>query len=171
MTATCQARVPPSNRLFLFLLRMSLPESCHAADTLSSSSFTTPYPHSCDTFFSSRSPLCCPTPAFSGRFPHARAISQARETHHHLVHCHDLYVSGYFCPRFHLGCPPKLSVISRPHFSFMARLVSIPACHCVNPHVPWVNQRLCSTRVVPRSRRPRLGCRIGLYSTQKAPEF
>lgn len=29
-----------------------------------------------------------------------RAISQAREVHHHHIHCHDLYVFEYSYPRF-----------------------------------------------------------------------
>src|SRR6266550_1493904 len=92
------------------LLRMAfkLPESCHAADTFYSPSFTMPYPHS-DTFFSSRPPLSHSLPFLVASL--MGVLSQAREIH---ISCHDLYVFGYSCSRFSLGRPSKLSVIPRP---------------------------------------------------------
>ncbi|KAN0097728.1 hypothetical protein V8E55_002174 [Tylopilus felleus] len=120
----------------IFLLRMTFVESCHAADTLSST-FTTPYPHSCDTFFSSRSPLCCPFLPF-------------------LV----LHSRVHFLKHVNLVISPRFAINHRP-FSLVASLMSIPACHYdVNPHVPWVNLALmpnacCSSITSASTRLPR----------------
>lgn len=105
-----------------------------------------------------------------------RVVSQAREALLILDYCHDLYVFEYSCSRFSPRvCPSKFSVIRKPS----TIVLSLNDKSRVNSSVPLRRQsscslgksaRLCSTRVVPRSRRPRLDCLIGLYSTQKIPE-
>jgi len=156
----------------IFLLLTGI---CHAADTLYSPSFTAPYPHSCDTFFSSRSPPCCPIPAFSGRFPHACTVKRV-SSDHHLVHCHDLYVFEYSCPNI-LTEDALLS--TRLSLGHQTSPLLFYGKSRVNSCVPLQRQSACSmgksaltlSACCSSITSASTDCRIGLYSTQKAPEI